>query len=175
MDVGANIGLTSYYFSQFAKQVYSLEPSKLHLKAFLKMKQFNDLSNVDIVPCALSTEDGKTKFFHNTNNTMFSLSTVVNDQSDFEEVKTITLETLLKDKEIKEVDLMKLDVEGFESKLLTHESFRSGLSKIKLIIGEWHNWTEMNQHQFKACFEDLGFSFKWLNRTEASIFIAERL
>ncbi len=173
MDVGANIGLTSYYFSQYAKTVYALEPSKQHLKAFLKMKQFNGLDNVDIVPCALSTEDGKTKFFHNTNNTMFSLSNVVNGEGESEEVKTITLETLLKEKNIAEVDLMKLDVEGFESKLLTHDSFRSGLSKIKLIIGEWHQWTDMNPHQFKACFEDLRFSFKWLNRTEASIFIAE--
>lgn len=173
VDVGANIGLTAYYFSDFAKTVYALEPSQQHLECLNELKKYNHLDNVTIVPYALSNKDGTTRFYHNQNNTMFSLSTATNGDLDYEEVKTTTLDSLMKRNKIETIDLMKLDVEGFESKLLTDSSFTGSLKKVKLIIGEWHSWTDMNQHQFKNCFEELGFNFKWLNQTEASIFIAE--
>ena len=46
--------------------------------------------------------------------------------------------------------------------------------KIDIICGESHTWTGLNPNQFATYFLDRGFTFKWMNATEASTFVAER-
>jgi len=52
IDIGANIGVTSYYFSRFAKIVYSLEPSTEHFDILAKMVNFNKLTK--FIPLGLN-------------------------------------------------------------------------------------------------------------------------
>src|SRR5258708_6725941 len=53
-DWGANIGMTSYYFKDFAKIVYAVEPSQLHLKALNSLIEFNQIKNIKLCPYAIS-------------------------------------------------------------------------------------------------------------------------
>lgn len=170
VDIGGNIGLTSFYFKDFAKTVYYVEPSAQHRECAEAMFKFNKIENVKICPVAISNENGKTKLFHSGNTTMFSLKDVVNDTNDSEEVETKTLEQLMKDEKIESIDLLKLDTEGFESEIIASEGFKNVASKIKVIVGEWHSWTSSSQQLLTNTLKDLGFKVFWL-KTDASLFV----
>lgn len=175
MDVGANIGLFSFYAAEYAKQIYALEPSGVHLEAIGKLIETNDLKNVKVLPLALSNENGKTRFYHNDNVTMFSMEDTVNKKDDFEEVVTASLDTIFETEKIDTIDLLKLDVEGSEAKVITSEGFKKVADKIKIIVGEWHSWCPMSKDLFMNTFRDLGYEFNWIKNTEASVFTAVRL
>lgn len=48
MDIGANIGVVTQYMRDYAKKVYSIEPSKEHFEALKKNKEFNKWDNVEV-------------------------------------------------------------------------------------------------------------------------------
>ena len=75
LDIGANIGITAYYFSQFAKQVYSLEPSLEHFDTFTTMLKYNKITNVIPINKAMYIKPGQLPLYHpqNENKTMYSL------------------------------------------------------------------------------------------------------
>jgi FkbM family methyltransferase len=174
-DIGGNIGLTSYFFKDFAKQVYCVEPAKQHIECINKLVEFNNIDNITVLPYALAAQDGTTKFYHNPNSTMFSMNPTVNNQKDYEEVETMTLETLMQKVTIDHIDVMKLDVEGSEGEIIVSDGFTKVADKIDVIVGEWHTWSSMNQHMFANTFRDLGFTFNWYNNTDAYVFSAVRL
>lgn len=174
-DWGANQGMTSYFFKNYAKQVYAVEPAKQHQEVIETMLAYNKIKNVKLCKYAVSNENGKTKFYHNENTTMFSLSDVVSPQDDFEEVETVDPYTFFTREGITHLDLLKLDVEGSESRVILSEGFSKIKDKIKVIVGEWHNWDTQNQGAFMNTFRDLGFEFRWLPNTQASVFTAVRI
>ena len=175
IDIGANVGLCTYYFSQYFGKVYSVEPSKQHIEALSAMVKQNKLTNVTVVPQAMSNKVGLTKFYHNDNQTMFSLEEVVNNKEDYEEVQTTTLDELFKTYKIDHVDLLKLDVEGEEGKIINSEGFKKIASKIKVIAGEYHDWASCSAENMQHGLEDLGYEFKWRRDTVAQVFEAVRI
>lgn len=174
VDIGANIGLTSYYFKDFAKRVYAVEPAAMHRETLSKMLEFNKVTNVEILPYAISNTNGKTTFHHSPNTTSFSL-TELDANGTTEEVETLTIDSLLAKYAIERVDILKLDAEGEESKIVTSDGFINNTDKFPFIIGEWHAWTEMNQNQFMNHFRELGYHFMWLRTTVAACFVANKI
>lgn len=176
LDVGANVGLFSFYAYPYAQKIYALEPSESHSEVLNHMVTYNKMYDKIVhVKKALSHANGTAKFYHNDNVTMFSLREEVNIAKDYEEVETITLDKLLEDLKLKYVDFMKLDVEGSECEILGSEGFAKVADKIGIIVGEYHTWSGINPNQLMTTMQDLGFKFRWLQRTEASIFVAERI
>mgnify|MGYP001571778710 CR=1 FL=1 len=174
LDIGANIGITSYYFSQFAKQVYSLEPSREHFMILCKMIEFNGLKNVKPIKKAIFMEDKSLPFFHNKNKTMNSLHMAVNDNSSpSEEVECITFDTLFENEKIEHVDFMKLDVEGSEVEVLSSEGFRKVAPKIDLIILEVHQWNGRHPNQIKDALKSNGFTVDQIPN-DANILVAKK-
>jgi FkbM family methyltransferase len=169
-DWGANIGVTSFFFKDFAKQIYAVEPSARHIECIQQMIDFNQIKNIKICPYAISNENGTEKFYHPENVTMYSMENVM-ESKEFEEVEAVTPLAFIGREGIKHIDLLKFDCEGSESKIVASNEF-AHLAKITdVICGEWHSWTSMSQPQFKQAFEDLGFDFNWL-ATEAQCFTA---
>jgi FkbM family methyltransferase len=173
VDVGANIGLTSFYFYDYAKVVYALEPSEQHMKVLKHMIAFNKMDD-RIIPIkkALSHKNGTANFYHNENVTMFSLNSAVNSKDDKEEVETITFDSFFKENNITHVDFLKLDVEGSEHEIIGSEGFDKVADKIDVIMGEHHVWSGRNPEQFRAAFIDRGFDFMWIPN-EAQLFVAK--
>lgn len=157
VDIGSNIGVTVFYFSQFAKKVVGVEPSKDHFKILSKMVEFNELKNVSLVNKAIFMENKKFPLFHNPNKTMFSLHSAVSDGTS-EDVEAITLEDLFKQEKLDHVDLMKLDIEGSEIEVLSHSSFKAVADKIDIIVTERHSWSGRNPHQLDEALKNNGFS-----------------
>jgi FkbM family methyltransferase len=173
-DWGANIGLTSFYFKDFAKQIYAVEPAKAHGEIITQMVTFNKIKNIKLCPYAISNENGKVKFYHPENVTMYSMENVMG-ATEFEEVETVDAETFFKREGITHLDILKLDVEGSESKILTSKGFASVAPKIKVILGEHHSWDAQGKDGFTATLRDLGYEVKWNTNTDASTYSAVRV
>lgn len=170
LDVGGNVGITAYYFSQFAKIVHVLEPAKEHFEILKQMRDFNGLTNVKLHNVALSNEDGEAPFYHLQNKTMYSL-TPAQMTNDIEKVKTVRLDTFLKD--IPHVDFMKSDTEGNEYEIFCGDAFANVAYKIDTIIIEVHSWAGRNPNQLREAFKYNGFEFEQIPN-DATIIIAKR-
>jgi len=174
VDLGSNIGITNFYFKDYAKRLIAVEPSKDHIETLKAMHAQNDMNNVEIYPYAISSKNGTETFYHNSNTTMFSLRGEVNNQGISEKVETKTLYQLMDDLKIKHIDILKMDIEGSEYDLIVSDGFAKVKDKIDLILGEFHTWSGVNPQQFATCFMDYGYEFKWMNATAASTFVAKR-
>lgn len=174
-DFGANLGLWTYFASDFAKELYSVEPTEDHFKCLTKMIDQNNLKNVIPLQLAISHENGKAEFYHSENSTMNSLMSEVSNKNEKEIVKTVTLDKFMQDNKIEYLDFVKVDIEGAEAKVFGCDSFDKVKDKIGTIMGEFHSWTGINPNQFATYFTDRGFKFRWLNQTDASLFIAQKI
>ena len=175
LDVGANIGLTSYYFSSFAKTVFAIEPSQQHFDVLQQLISFNKLNNVLPVKMAIANNDGEATFYHNQNTTMYSLKAeVATPKLDTETVQTVTLETLFKNLDIAHVDFMKLDVEGSEMEIICGVPFKKVCDKIDSLVVEYHQWSTINPMQLVNALRDLGYKVDKIPNA-AMLFGAKRI
>ena len=144
VDAGANCGLVTQYFREYAKQVYAIEPSPEHFEALKKNKEFNEWDNVAVINAGLFGADGEAEVYTNRGNlTMNSLTANYNQGGT--KIKTITLETLMKENEIDEIDFLKMDIEGSEYPIIKSEGFKRVLPKIKAMVVEFHPWANNNE------------------------------
>jgi FkbM family methyltransferase len=174
LDIGANIGITSYYFSQFAKKVYSVEPSLEHFDILSRMIKFNRLDNVAPICKAIYIKNDKLPLFHNKNKTMFSLHMAVRDPSLKEElVDCITIDKLLERNKIDKVDFMKMDIEGSEVEVVCSPGFRKSAPKIDTIVMEVHDWSGRHPNQIKDALRSYGYNLDTL-KTDANVIVARR-
>jgi len=159
MDCGGNIGLFTFFVEPHAKKIYTVEPSAKHTKVIKHMIEYNDFADkVEIVEKAISHEDGTATFHHNSNQTMFSVKSIVDDGTeDTEEVETIRMDTLFTQLGIEHIDFLKLDIEGSECEVIGGEGFENIADKIDAMVIEWHDWSGRNPMHIKTSLEDYGF------------------
>lgn len=175
VDAGANIGLTSSYFSQHAARVIAVEPATKHRECMSAMLAFNSITNVEIAPVALAGHNGQATLHHSANVTAHSLVPFNANSPSSEEVTSITLENLMSIYEIEHINLLKLDVEGVEGEIVKSDSFAKIAPKIDVIVGEWHEWGSMPFDEFLQQLASLGFDTWRINGVAAHMFIASRI
>ena len=136
IDLGANTGMATLYFSQFAKQVYSVEPNpKIYetlvenTKHLKNVKTFNLAWYCSDNPELLYSENGKYQA-----QTMFAR----NQYSSGIRVECRKPSTFFKENNIDHVDVMKVDIEESEYIIFPDDDFGLVASKIDTIIGEGH-------------------------------------
>jgi FkbM family methyltransferase len=156
-DCGLNIGLFSLYASKYAKQIYAFEPAATIYQIAQKNLTENGITNVKTFQKAISSEDGKTNFYHSSNETAYSLNPAINDNKEKEEVETIRLDTFVKQENIEHIDFLKMDVEGEEAKIFTSESFKNIVPIIDCMVYEWHSWGQSNPNVINHGLIGLGF------------------
>jgi len=141
IDIGANVGLfTEWVLDRFGNdtRIIAVEPNSKACLSFESMHSGKE--NVTLDKLAVTSTDGETiKLMINPENTLIS-SIEGNGEgySDFEEIQTISLKGILKKYNLKEVDLLKVDVEGAEYDIFSSadgEVFR----KFKHLLIEFHN------------------------------------
>ena len=173
IEVGANVGVVSYYFAQHFKEVYALEPSVEHFDVLMHMVAHNKLDNIHPINKAIYIKPGKLPFFHNNNKTMYSLHQAVADPNlPTEEVDCVTLPQLLADHAIEHVDFMKVDVEGSETEIFCSTSFKEVADKIDMIILEQHAWSGRHPQHLIDGLKDAGFKDIKTMPSDASIIVA---
>ena len=113
LDVGANHGLLSFGLAQkLAKRVHFhlFEPNPKLLESIEKTLKLYPSMRAEINPVAVCEENGTVLFQVQEEQTGASH---ISHREGFP-VRSITLDTYLKDKDITRVDLLKLDIEGYE-------------------------------------------------------------
>lgn len=170
LDIGANIGLTAQYFSQFG-HIYAVEPCKESFDCLVQMIEYNKL-DITTINCAISTKNEKIFLYHTPNSTSNTLIPVRNSIGK-EEVESKTLTQLLMDLKLDKVDFVKMDIEGSEFEVLGSNTFNEVAPKINAILGEIHTWAGRNPGQVYQALQNRGFKVKKV-LTDANLFFAEK-
>jgi FkbM family methyltransferase len=165
VDVGANVGYYSVLLSKNFESVYAFEP---YPETFKKLcKHTAEFNVVNVVPLmkAVSDSDGhETLGLYDYNiqdfdpTTHIQLGPCMPNWSSYKQVKveTVSLASYFGDKEI---DLIKVDVEGNEWKVLTGST--TIMKNIKSWIIELHDTERVKE--METFLKSQGYSIKWLD------------
>lgn len=143
IDVGAGTGEEMMIFSKLVGKtgkVYAFEAHPKTFEALSYNKRLNNLDNVELLNLAISDENGFIKIQDSDN----SLANKVSKDVDMGfEVEAITIDSFLKDKDIKEVDFLKVNIEGAEQLLI--QGMKESLGIIKNMAISCHDFRYMNE------------------------------
>ncbi len=165
VDAGAFIGAYTLYASKKALKVLALEPSPF--RVFLEYNvKLNRLSNVTVLPYALLDSNSPVKFHVDL---MGPVGSSVFNEGEGNRVSilvpAITLDTLAERFGIKEINILKMDIEGSECKALKGAQKLLSDRRIDKIVMEVHPWlcskreliSTLNAFKYKILYKlDLG-------------------
>ncbi len=147
VDVGSNIGQYTNFSASLCKQVYGFEPVKVVYEQNLASVKRNNFSNVKLYPYGVGRKDEEKEiniFGDEGISSFFSKWENQKNVNKKELVRVISLDKFIKEK----VDLIKIDVEGYEWEVVL------GMRKI------------IEKHQPKIVLE---FSPKFYNTIDENI------
>lgn len=163
VDIGAHIGKYSIMMASLNKkgEVIAIEPDARNFSILNYNVKINHLKNVKTLPFACSSKKGFIRLFYDKWLTT-SPSATSNQTKTHVLVKCERLDGLLPKKQI---DLIKIDVEGFELEVL--KGAKGVLKRTKAIIFESF---ENNINKVKTFLEERGFNV--LNTKEKNYYYA---
>lgn len=154
IDIGANVGLfTEWVLDRFGADTFVLgvEPNSVAAKAF-EFLHFGK-NNVRLAEYAVSDKSkGIIEMKVNPENTLISsIEGTGNGYTEIQEVETITLLDLMDQCNLKEVDLLKVDVEGAEYQIFDTITPKDLKQRFKHLLIEFHN----NNGRVKSIIEKI--------------------
>lgn len=134
IDAGAYEGEFSFYCYNFAKIVYAFEPDpKPYAILASRVRDFK-LDKIQALPLALAATSGQRSFYASGGGGSMLRETT--DSPESITVAAISLDDFIKDNNIDEIDILKIDIEDGEGEIFNSPDFPKIAKKIKLIIGE---------------------------------------
>lgn len=158
LDVGANVGVYSVWLSRISNRIWSFEP----LDYPLHVLRVLSLPNVKVMPFALGDKSGKQSIFiprsvGRSEHPLASLSQT--EFADFKDVEAKTIEVrrfddLQSEISAKDIDFVKIDVEGFELQVLRgmSELIRGQHPLFLIEIEARHNKSYQEVFEFLSTF-----------------------
>lgn len=118
VDVGANVGLSSIYIAKRMPdaRVVALEPSEKNFATLNRNIQMANVSNIKSLQLAVSDKNGQLQFIGHGAHA--HIQEANSDSVEVREVASVSLDVLLPLEGVNEVELLKVDVEGFENEVL---------------------------------------------------------
>ncbi|CAD7815585.1 hypothetical protein CHRY9390_02997 [Chryseobacterium aquaeductus] len=150
VDLGAHIGLTSIYLaSKYPDaKIYAIEASLENFELLKNNTQ--SFTNIVCIHAAAYFEDG----FVNFSNDALSYNQKISETG--VTTKAISIASLMNTYDLKNIDLMKIDIEGGEIELLSQKN--SWLGNVENILIEIHN--PYSSSDLTADLEPFGFKIK---------------
>lgn len=150
VDVGANIGSESVLAASRGKKVkvYAFEPTKSLIPLLNENIFINDFYNrIEIIQKAVSNKNGKVRFVLENESEINHLDISSNnkpknnriDHLDIKktvQIDSVTLDTFIKEKSLKKIKLLKIDVEGAELLVLQGAQKALAAGKINVVLFE---------------------------------------
>ena len=140
IDGGAHKGEELKYLSKIGCEVHSFEVNPVHCRNL--KEEYSKYKNIIINHAALWIEDDYIDVYHKKTNELASMSTetckVDIDKEKSIRVKAIDIATYILSLD-KKIDVMKLDIEGGEYKVINHLIETEVIDKIEKIYFEDHN------------------------------------
>lgn len=174
LDLGGNIGVATLWFAwNFpGGKICTVEPIPDNLSVLRRNIQVNG-APAKVVAAAAGAEDGKTRFAMSEDPRQHSTSIDVLRTERTVEVDVLSVPTLLTLMGWKDVDLLKIDVEGAEREILGGRP--EWLRKVRCILGEGHVGVGYTIDACRRDLEPMGFRVQELDRNEGAIlFLARR-
>lgn len=171
IDVGANVGAVSEILCKSGARVFAFEPN---VSAFNSLQKRQDrLNNLFVKNVAAGVQNRKTHLYLHketgTSNVDLSQASSLLSQkpnvsdSKYTEIEEIDFIPFLESFDQK-IDLIKIDIEGYEIKLLDHMLDRFNFKMVDRIYVETHEkkWPELSNdtEKLKLRIENLGLSEK---------------
>jgi len=115
LDIGANKGVYSLFMSKYAKEIHAFEPYDPVLQRFRHMIAINGIKNIFIHPVGLGEKAALLTFEQpKKNNEGMGSFAFVSTAGQHEQLQVVTGDEALEAAGVKEVELVKMDIEGFE-------------------------------------------------------------
>ena len=154
IDCGANIGMSVVYMKELfpAAEIIAFEPDETNFDLLEKNIRSFGYTGVSLQKEAVWKENATLLF---SNNSSMSSKIEMNNNSNTKEVKAIRLKDLLN----RQVDFLKIDIEGAENIVLA--DIAENLHFVKNMFLEYHGTFEENKELVKMInfINDAGFNF----------------
>lgn len=140
-DVGTNIGETLLHFAKFTGEdgfVYGFEPDEHNFENARRNISLNSFKNIHVFNVGASDKKGSVKLFrvdpHN-----LGMNRVLSEEEaakfdDFTLIETDTIDNIVEENNIDRIDLIKIDIEGYEMHALRGAAQTLERLKPKLFI-----------------------------------------
>jgi len=169
LDIGANIGIFSIKAAKAVGEsgkVIAIEPEPKNIK--ILNENLRNLKNILIIPKALGNSSGKTNFLIGIHSGSHKINTHIRKEST-EKIISVPIEkidNLIGELNIKKINFLKMDVEGWELEVL--KGAEGSLDLIEfMVIASYHTKNErklitdfLDHHHFKF-LNDGEFTFAW--------------
>lgn len=136
VDVGANVGQHSLYMQRLATTVIAFEPYEAVRKQLLGQIDNNGIANIEVQALGLSNENTLLPFYAPTGSNVgigsFDASTVDKGNRLIGELELVRGDDFFAARPDLKINLMKIDVEGFEK--LALEGLRETLAKNRPVV-----------------------------------------
>lgn len=170
LDVGSHIGDTTELYRKYFSQskIFCFEPFSESCD-YLKKRFIND-SNIKIVETALGSKD-ETKTLYVSNYSNLNSLQRPNERAwgfadeKSVDVETITLDQFCLENDIKQIDILKLDVQGSELDVLMGSETLLEKGNISLIYAEWQVVPLYKEHHeyYKIAEFLAGYEYQFYN------------
>ena len=164
VDIGANVGVFAVYAARKTENtVFAFEPSPVNAEFLRKNTEINGFHNIAIHNLAVSDRSGTERFVLARIGGGHLLSNSAEGElRDHVEVSTTTLEQIIRDNSLEQIDFLKLDCEGIEGRIL-QSTPKDQLRGIRKIAMEFHDNVSLLKHdEIARLLGDQGFSC-WLD------------
>lgn len=143
-NIGAHIGSFEVYLKKYFKNIniFSFEPNKENYNQLCKNVELNKLKNVFVNNVAVSDKTGKVYFADSDlNNDAYHIS----EKNQGTEIDSIDLDSFMAKNNLKTIDMIKMDCEGEEYKILNN--FKN-IKNIKALFLEYHKIDDVYNDKF---------------------------
>jgi FkbM family methyltransferase len=124
LDIGAWCGTWSAELAPYCKKIYAIEPDKIHFECLLK--NLSSFDNIELLDCAIGNTENKVSLTEDNFTQAKRIYSTGN----------ITMKTV-DSFQFENVDLIKIDVEGFEMNVL--QGAKDTLKRCKFLMIELNN------------------------------------
>lgn len=164
LDIGANIGFYAKLLSEFATskgKVFCFEPDSQNFK-YLE-KNIKGIDNIILFNKAVSDKTDNIKVYKSKLLNVDHRTYPVNNYDSVEEITSVSIDELIRDQVIPKVNIIKIDIQGFELTAFNGmKQLLSSSADLKIIAEYWpHGFKRAGTSAiaFYDFFNNLGYSF----------------
>jgi len=162
VDVGSNIGKYTVMIGNQLNgkgKVISIEPHPQNFEVLQKNIELNNCKNVTSLNIACWNKKNELKLYNHEDQPL--LASAVKKSRKYITVKADTLDSILKNLKIGDIDMVKIDVEGAESEVLKGMDLILGNKKPKVIF---EAWDDEHLEACKKILETYGYRVEHLDK-----------